>query len=671
MVQFLSNPGDQPMIEASLRMDSEAQLARARVSVEEMEAGGVLISPLPADFFRKPELDAGQDPAASSGGSAVHLSVNGVAANCEGSCTFEFKDDMLPTFTIESQSRIATGVFSLKLNGTKLSMSGDELPEVDVQGFPCIVQSHNPSEIFCTISYPFLPPTNHPVSVRVPGYGTAESQDDQMFKYELEIDSVSPSSIDPKFPQIITMNGAGFHPDLSQNIIQVGDDSTCDPISVSARQFTCALNPSQASSRRQSFAMTFAAAVAFKRIIVTTETLPLPIVDSINPTSGSVGGGDLVTLTGAAFSLDPLDLIVMLGGAECAVQSSTMSQITCITGIRAPGVVSSSVQYSKGPGISDPATAPSFEYILKVSAVAPSLQGLGGGVTMTVSGFGMTPASGSNVSGILAIVGTEQYVVGVYYPSASTAKPSGSWSFSVGGISTAQLDVDASAEDVKNAILAASFPGVLDVAVYAADDVPGKFINKKYARQYEVMLSRRDVPGLSLDRCTSPLYVDWDPAACPSVASDLFMHHYWWYWPPLLPKPADLKDESKRQRLQKMCDNEARSLGLEPGFCQALVPPETLPTCGHGSGVNPPCWQQRFTVAKVRLSDGSDVLYERDDSQSHGDSTMGYRFWKRTDLETLRQARMPTVSSNIDTTTGAGIHVYSGRSRAEQQVSFY
>jgi hypothetical protein len=56
-VQYLSDPGDQPMIEASLRMDNQAQLMRARVSVEEMEAGGVLISPLPADFFRQPEVN--------------------------------------------------------------------------------------------------------------------------------------------------------------------------------------------------------------------------------------------------------------------------------------------------------------------------------------------------------------------------------------------------------------------------------------------------------------------------------------------------------------------------------------------------------------------------------------------------------------------------------------
>lgn len=667
VVQFLSDPGDQPMIQASLRTDNAVHATRARVDVEEMEAGGVLISPLPADFFRQTSH--------TSAASSVDLSVNGVAALCQGSCTYESTVDLQPSFTIQSQSRISTGIYSLTLTGSKLS-SGDQPPEVDVQGIPCIIDSHAAAEIVCTISYPFLAPKKYSVSVRVPSYGTAEILDDSMFTYELQFERVSPSSFDPKFPQTITVYGAGFHPDMSKNIVLVGGDSTCNPISVNASQLICALNPSQASSRREAFTMRFSVlcegceeSTSLVETSVNTATNALPIVNSIIPSSGSVGGGDFVILNGADFSMEPSDLIVMFGGAKCEVNSSTMDKITCITGVHAPGVVSSSVQYSKRLGISDPSSAPSFEYVLKVSAITPSLLGLGGGVALTVSGDGMTPASGKDVSGILAIAGAEQYIVGVYYPISST-RPSGSWSFSVGSLSTEQLDVGASAQAVKDAILAASFEGVLDVEVAAADDLPGKFVNKKYSRQWEVRLTRNDIPGLSLDRCTSPLYIDWDPDACPSVAPDLFMHHYWWYWPPLLPKPADLKDQSKREGLQRLCDNEARSFGLKPGFCQALVPPETLPTCGEGSGIKPPCWQERFTVAKVRLNDGTDVLYERDDARSHGDATMGYRFWKRTDLESFRLARMPSVSSNIDGMTGAGVHIYSGRSRAEQQVWF-
>jgi hypothetical protein len=67
------------------------------------------------------------------------------------------------------------------------------------------------------------------------------------------------------------------------------------------------------------------------------------------------------------------------------------------------------------------------------------------------------------------------------------------------------------------------------------------------------------------------------------------------------------------------------------------VPLESLSVCGEGSGVNPPCWIERFTPAKVRHEDGTDVLYTCDDSKVSSDYDKGYRFWTRTDMQELRQ----------------------------------
>lgn len=124
----------------------------------------------------------------------------------------------------------------------------------------------------------------------------------------------------------------------------------------------------------------------------------------------------------------------------------------------------------------------------------------------------------------------------------------------------------------------------------------------------QIRFSRLEAAGSGIDRCTNPLYVDWAPDACPAAANDLFLAHYPWYWPAGLPKPGDLGEPHRKVALLKQCFLEAQSRNLRPGTCNALVPAETLAVCGQGSGVNPPCWEARFTNAAVLHLDGSRVL---------------------------------------------------------------
>ena len=102
----------------------------------------------------------------------------------------------------------------------------------------------------------------------------------------------------------------------------------------------------------------------------------------------------------------------------------------------------------------------------------------------------------------------------------------------------ATLPVDATAEQVETAVM--TFPTVVACDVVVADNVPGRLLNRAYPRQWAIRMTRTGVAGLGVERCTSPLYIDWDPGACPVTAADLFLNHYTWYWPSGLPKPADL-----------------------------------------------------------------------------------------------------------------------------------
>eukprot|EP00961_Rhodomonas_salina_P302103 3940726-Rhodomonas_salina.5 len=247
-----------------------------------------------------------------------------------------------------------------------------------------------------------------------------------------------------------------------------------------------------------------------------------------------------------------------------------------------------------------------------------------------------------------------------------TAAPAGEWQVSLGGKWTGALPANAS-EDLVRQEIKDSFPWLSNIDVIGATNLPGRFLNRAYPQQWAIRFSRQGVAGLGVDRCTNPLYVDWDPAACPSIAADLFLSHYPWYWPTRIPKPADQGTADAQEALQALCDQEAIARNLRPGFCQALVPLETLPVCGQGSGINPPCWSERFTTAKIRLLDGKQVLFQRDDSESPTDNTKGYRFWKRLDIAALEAANALAVNSTI-AQLGAGVHVDRVFSRAEQRV---
>jgi len=244
--------------------------------------------------------------------------------------------------------------------------------------------------------------------------------------------------------------------------------------------------------------------------------------------------------------------------------------------------------------------------------------------------------------------------------------PSGTFQMGVGGQVTEEVALNGTAAQVEQAITSA-FSDVLSASVFALDNHPGNLLDRSYSRQWVVKLERQGVVGATKDRCTSPLYIDWDPLACPSVAADLFLHHYPWYWPVSLPRPADLGQDAIKARLQQACDAEARANQLRPDSCQALVPLESLPMCGEGSGIHAPCWQTRFSLAKVRHTDGQDIVYERHDSMSPSDTAKGHRSWRRTDLLELQLSQLLSVNHSVP--YPSGVDVTAVYVRAEQIVA--
>ena len=89
--------------------------------------------------------------------------------------------------------------------------------------------------------------------------------------------------------------------------------------------------------------------------------------------------------------------------------------------------------------------------------------------------------------------------------------------------------------------------------------MPGRLLNRVYPIQWAVRMQRPGLQGLGSERCTMPSYIDWDPEACPETAPDLFLAYYPWYWPTILPKPADLETDKYKDMRQAKCNSEVIS----------------------------------------------------------------------------------------------------------------
>ncbi|XP_048254094.1 fibrocystin-L-like [Haliotis rufescens] len=74
----------------------------------------------------------------------------------------------------------------------------------------------------------------------------------------------------------------------------------------------------------------------------------LPVIESMSPSSGSTGGGTLVTLSGSGFQGTKSDVFVSLQGYECVVESLNYTDIVCATPSGPAGEVPVSVTVQVG-----------------------------------------------------------------------------------------------------------------------------------------------------------------------------------------------------------------------------------------------------------------------------------------------------------------------------------
>ena len=136
--------------------------------------------------------------------------------------------------------------------------------------------------------------------------------------------------------------------------------------------------------------------------------LLLPVVSSISPNTGSTQGGTLVTIVGSGFSPIPRRNSVLIGDHECAISSSTYSEIVCVTSEGEAGDEEVRVIVNDF----EAETSTGYEYAASstptISSVSPVI-GIGGSdIQISGANFGNDPTSVS----VLILSGLDEWAYG-------------------------------------------------------------------------------------------------------------------------------------------------------------------------------------------------------------------------------------------------------------------
>lgn len=109
---------------------------------------------------------------------------------------------------------------------------------------------------------------------------------------------------------------------------------------------------------------------------------------AVTPASGSMAGGQTITISGSGFGKRNENVNVALGGSPCDIISISLFHITCITTAHAEGNVSIEISV----GESSVTILDAFEYdsslTISVTALSPQQGSVSGGVVITISGSG-------------------------------------------------------------------------------------------------------------------------------------------------------------------------------------------------------------------------------------------------------------------------------------------
>ena len=330
------------------------------IAVNRVQEGGASFSPIQGDFLRtyhsKPQ---------------VSVLINDIPTVCSN-CSFEWLSSATPvvnTIDVTSPSAIA-------IEGTGFSTTlTDNI--VLIGDVPCHVKSATTTRLVCEAG--LNPVGTYSFEVGVLGQGLATMNADTTISFSFNAVSASPTTGSTGGGNKILVTGTGFGSSTTVTV----DGNDCKVVGVSYFAISCIVPPSDTSSNKQvDIVVNDISHVSTLSDAYLYDYDNTPVVDSIEPNVLSVGGGELITITGTSL---PVVSNVKFGDYDVSIISSDASTLVIRSPAAQPGIYDLKLLLETS-GYAR--VTQKVEYKLYVSSFTPNIGSINGGSKVTIYGDG-------------------------------------------------------------------------------------------------------------------------------------------------------------------------------------------------------------------------------------------------------------------------------------------
>ena len=211
------------------------------------------------------------------------------------------------------------------------------------------------------------------------------------------VTSISPSS--GSTSDTITFQGSGFSDTKCQNKIYIGEQR-CDIQTSSENLLTCKVNAAENLTVGKLYPIKVIIANRGEALLDFRQDAPkyfglIPSVTAVTPSSGSIKGGTIITISGDGYSGNNESVTVDVGTNPCSVKQVSYTQVICETFASIAGnadvLVKVDVEGQQVPSVCKGSCSYRFENSLtaKVTSITPDkVEAPNGVLTLTGSGFG-------------------------------------------------------------------------------------------------------------------------------------------------------------------------------------------------------------------------------------------------------------------------------------------
>ncbi|OXB78627.1 UNVERIFIED_CONTAM: hypothetical protein H355_010107 [Colinus virginianus] len=339
--------------------------------------GGVFIGPIFGDML-----------ATSNNKTQVVLVVNDIPANCSGSCSFQFSQEMTPSVSDVEYSADNESQATVVIRGAGFSEEKTAL-QVQVKNTTCFIVMSNQTTVVCKTER--LPLGVHQLTLLVNPYGfalNASTGEGIFLRAEPRLVAIEPPRASEIGGMRVALKGTGLD---GVNLVLFGSQP-CPVLedTRSSTQIECKV-PSRGAED------TAVCVTLISGYLSTTVTNLFQYDPSLNPAivalsrnrSGLAGGQELQIGISSFAHYQESDIKVQIGGTRAQIQAQMDSGVNVTLPALAAGWYNVSVIIS-GVALASNRVEPLIHYISKIFSVEPCCGSFLGGTLLTISGVGFS-----------------------------------------------------------------------------------------------------------------------------------------------------------------------------------------------------------------------------------------------------------------------------------------